>query len=172
MALLEDDIIKLEYHVPLDSKSLKEYGQFLLKVVHNYAEGDKVLFKLKNTVFMEKKVDYFSREIKHDHDLGDVSTPIIILDSKKENGFIISNINMVAALTFGYSKNELINKNINLLVPDEIAHLHDGFIKDYLKGEECRIINKDRFILAKHKTQYLIPLQIYVKVVESHTLQT
>ena len=52
--ILGQDILKLQYTLTQDAKQLKEYAQFLIKVVHNYTKGEDVLTRIKNNVMGQK----------------------------------------------------------------------------------------------------------------------
>jgi PAS domain S-box-containing protein len=44
---------------------------------------------------------------------------------------IIQRYNESAAATFGFSKEEALGSNINMLMPPEIAERHDGYLQRY-----------------------------------------
>ena len=48
---------------------------------------------------------------------------------------------------------------------DIYARVHDSFVSNYICSMKGLMINKDRYVLAKHKTRFLIPVSIYIKVV-------
>lgn len=58
-----------------------------------------------------------------------LSAPAIIIDSSA----IIVGLNTKVEQMFGYKYVELINKNVNLLMPADVAAKHDSFVSNYLK---------------------------------------
>ncbi|MEM1046583.1 MAG: PAS domain S-box protein [Pseudomonadota bacterium] len=63
---------------------------------------------------------------------------------------------------FGYTYNEVIGKNVHMLMPENIAAQHDGFIERYLETGEKRIIGIGRELEAQHKNGTLIPIELSV----------
>jgi len=83
---------------------------------------------------------------------------IITIDSAG----IIQLFNPAAEKYFGYHANEIIGKNINLLLPSPHQMQHDGFIQNYIKTNEAKIIGKGRELAAKHKNGSIFPIWLTV----------
>lgn len=49
----------------------------------------------------------------------------------------------------GYSREDMIGKNIKTIMPEEYASKHDSYISNYLKGGEKKVIGKGRYIKLK-----------------------
>jgi PAS domain S-box-containing protein len=76
---------------------------------------------------------------------------------------IIESVNPAAATMFGYDPSELIGKNVDRLVDEEIRAEHDGYIQRYLRSGESRIIGKGpREITGVHKNGDLLDLELMV----------
>jgi len=65
---------------------------------------------------------------------------------------------------FGYSAEELIGHNINLLMPSPEREAHDGYLRHYLETGERRVIGIGREVSGLHKDGHRLPL--YLKVGE------
>lgn len=104
--ILESLMKKLDYKNTLDSKVWKNYGQFLLRVLHNYSEGEEILHQLKNAVVNYKDQNFWSVNVQYDSELGDYSVPIMIVGGSSDYLGQIKNINNVGALMLGYCKQE------------------------------------------------------------------
>jgi PAS domain S-box-containing protein len=63
---------------------------------------------------------------------------IIIIDSEG----VIKMINQAACTLFGYMKNELLNKNIKILMPEKTSNLHSSYLKQYLETKQTHDINE------------------------------
>ncbi|NRD24626.1 PAS domain S-box protein [Winogradskyella litoriviva] len=63
-----------------------------------------------------------------------VSEGVIIVD----NNQLIVDINTTAESIFGYEKNELINKKLNLLIPSKYHHKHKQHFIDFIKEDKKR----------------------------------
>ena len=49
-------------------------------------------------------------------------------------------------------------------MPDLHAKRHDRFMTSYLETLEPRILNKDLPLIGKHKSNYIFPISVMVKV--------
>jgi PAS domain S-box-containing protein len=52
---------------------------------------------------------------------------------------------------FGYTKNELRGKNINMLIPSPVSQLHTGFIRNYVQSGVGKIMDKSVYQLVMCK---------------------
>ncbi len=75
---------------------------------------------------------------------------------------IVQTFNPAAERIFGYSANEMIGKNIKLIVPKPHSDLHDGYIRRYLETGEYRIIGKTRELFGIRKDNISFPIEISV----------
>ncbi len=82
-----------------------------------------------------------------------------------ENG-IIETFNPAAETIFGYSENEILGKNVNLIVPEEHASKHNSYIKNYLETGKKKVIDKRIENFGKHKNGNLISLEIGISEVK------
>ncbi|MBM2830794.1 MAG: two-component response regulator [Gammaproteobacteria bacterium] len=75
---------------------------------------------------------------------------------------IIDLFNLAAEKMFGYSADEVIGKNINVLMPEPYATEHDQYIARYETTGEKKIIGTMREIIAKHKSGEVFPIELEV----------
>lgn len=69
---------------------------------------------------------------------------------------------------FGYSKSELINRKVNLIMPQVFAEHHDSFIEDYLHHLESKVLNRERLLFGKAKNGYVFPSYMFVRYQPSY----
>jgi PAS domain S-box-containing protein len=62
---------------------------------------------------------------------------------------IIQKYNESAAQTFGYSKEEAIGQNIKMLMPQDVADKHDGYLRRYVETGVKHIIGGNRGAFLK-----------------------
>ncbi|CUG33156.1 methyl-accepting chemotaxis protein, putative [Bodo saltans] len=89
--------------------------------------------------------------------------PIIVIDVV---GTIMKYSELAGAL-FGYSYDEVVGRNIKLLMPDEIAIEHDMYLSRYVETGVKRVIDSIRVAKAKRKDGTLLEVEISVKNVKS-----
>ena len=68
--------------------------------------------------------------------------------------------NSTAEKLFGYSKEEVIGRNCNILMPSNYAVLHDQFVVNYLKTGKSSIIGRSRNVTGLHKSGRIISLEL------------
>lgn len=77
-------------------------------------------------------------------------------------GVIISCNQNVQEL-FGFKTNELIGKNVSVLMPAPHKENHDGYITSFLKGGSPKVIGKVRNVPAKHANGTVFPISLQVE---------
>jgi two-component system sensor kinase FixL len=90
--------------------------------------------------------------------LGAAADGIIIID----NGGRILNFNRAAEKLFGYDADEVMNKNVKILMPEPYRHEHDGYIERYNITRNPKIIGIGRKVEAKRKDSTVFPIELSV----------
>ena len=86
---------------------------------------------------------------------------IFIVD---ENGVIVET-NPAASTLFGFAYNELIGKNISLIIPSPYHERHDSYIKNIdLDHRVIHVLGVDRIVKARHRSGELLPVEIGLSV--------
>ncbi|MFL4471120.1 nitrogen regulation protein NR(II) [Tateyamaria armeniaca] len=83
---------------------------------------------------------------------------IIVSD---QTGHVLQ-VNAAAAEMFQFSAQELLGQSVNMLMPDALAALHDGFMAHHVKTGETRIIGLGRDVEGKRKDGTVFPMHISV----------
>ncbi len=83
------------------------------------------------------------------------------------NGMIMINqygkivlINKKTEEIFGYARDELINRPIEILVPEDFRAPHPRFVKSYIEDPEPRSMGIGRELFGRHKNGKLVPVEI------------
>lgn len=75
---------------------------------------------------------------------------------------VIETVNPAACRTFGYESDEVIGKNVSMLMPEPFRGAHDGYISNYLATGKAKIIGIGREVLGQHKDGSTFPMELSV----------
>ncbi|WP_051261089.1 PAS domain S-box protein [Desulfovibrio inopinatus] len=81
---------------------------------------------------------------------------IIVINSQG----LITEFSPASEEIFGYTKEELIGRSINILMPEPYSKEHNQYIKNYLAGGPPKVIGKQQVVPAKRKSGEIFPMEI------------
>lgn len=90
---------------------------------------------------------------------------VIIINTE---GIITESLNATAVKLLGYSKYELINRNVNILMPEEWRNSHDAYIKAYLATGIKNVIGITRNVQAVRKDGVAIHIELSVSEFDAY----
>jgi len=102
--------------------------------------------------------DALAREAHLASILDTVPEAMIVIDE----GGIVQSFSPAAERLFGYSAAEMMGKNVKMLMPSPYRENHDGYIEQYLRTRERRIIGIGRVVVGERKDGSTFPMEIAV----------
>ena len=102
--------------------------------------------------------DLASREAHLKSILETVPDAMIVIN---EHG-IVQSFSVAAERLFGYGPDEVIGRNIKMLMPSPYRESHDGYLERYLRTGERRIIGIGRVVVGERKDGSTFPMELSV----------
>src|SRR5215510_3246612 len=90
--------------------------------------------------------------------LNTVEEAIITIDHEG----IVRDLNPAAARVFGYSPEEVIGRNVKMLMPDPYRREHDGYLRAYLSTGQANVIGPGREVTGQRKNGSIFPMELAV----------
>ncbi|MBF0261571.1 MAG: EAL domain-containing protein [Magnetococcales bacterium] len=87
-----------------------------------------------------------------------VVNAIIVIDVNK----IVQVFNPAARRMFGFTEEEILGNNVNLLMPDPVKGAHDGYVERYLEHGERKVIGTGREVTCLRKDKSLFPAELFI----------
>jgi len=109
-------------------------------------------------------------QVEHDLRMNDAKLNAVF-DSVLEGIVVIDQVgsivqlNQTAASMFGYQVEELLGRNVNLLMPETHARAHDRYLAHYLATGEQHILRKPREVGGSRKDGSIFPIRLAVSEV-------
>jgi two-component system, LuxR family, sensor kinase FixL len=180
---LSHELLRTEFPRDLSAieAELKARGRWNGELVHYRRDGTRLMVASQwslwqeadwtavteiNTDITELKLvqqDYFSREAHLKSILDTVPDAMIVID---ERG-IMQSFSAAAQRLFGYGPEEVIGKNVKMLMPSPYRESHDGYLGRYLATGEKRIIGIGRIVVGERKDGSTFPIELNVGEMKS-----
>jgi two-component system sensor kinase FixL len=80
---------------------------------------------------------------------------------------LIESFNVAAVRQFGFQPDEVVGRNISMLMPSPYREQHDGYLHRYLATGEKRIIGIDRVVVGLRKDGTTFPMKLAVGETQS-----
>ena len=112
---------------------------------------------------MANTEDLRAREAHLKSILETIPDAMIVIDERGS----IQSFSVAAERLFGYRPDEVIGRNIKMLMPSPYREQHDGYLVRYLKTGERRIIGIGRVVVGERKGGATFPMELSVGEMKS-----
>jgi len=141
-------------------RALLLYGNYLCDLRNHSQLGGELLEQARIKT-QKKSIDEF---LKSSDLLFADDTAVLHISGKKGKSGKITQMNDVVTKLFGYRKAEILDADINVLMPRIYAHKHNEFLtKHYQTGYKTNT-QENRILYGLHRNGYCFALILYVKV--------
>ena len=138
------------------------YSSYRKDILNDYS----CLYKEEEVVELE---DFFSKSINI-NDINSLTATsefqFMIISGKRDNFGTILNISQEVCNLLGYSNQNLIGQNMNVLIPDFMRKNHDEVLIDRLKNikliENTETALKPHVFLMKNSAKFIFPIGLFV----------
>lgn len=107
-------------------------------------------------------LDKQARLLIFNHIIENVADAVITIDCAGN----IGSFNPAAEKLFGYSRSEVINRNVSLLMPEPYSSEHSQYLARYMSGQPAGIIGKQIELPGKHKDGSVFPMELAITVMD------
>lgn len=142
-------------------KTITLYGNYMKLVVNDIEESDKILSRAKALESAQA-----GRSTSDDKRLkySDASNLCIVMASADQSSMgIIKSVNSETLKFFDYTSDELLGRNVDVLMPKVFADNHDRWMRRYFDRNEERVLNTERRVFGNTKNGYVMVCQLFVK---------
>ncbi|MDR5873507.1 ATP-binding protein [Halomonas sp. CUBES01] len=75
-------------------------------------------------------------------------------------------INPFALKLLGYTRDEVLGRNVAMLTPPDLHDRHDSFIARFLAGGRPQVVGRGREVEAQHKAGHRVPVHLAVNAID------
>ncbi|CAD8062066.1 unnamed protein product [Paramecium sonneborni] len=158
--MINESYVKMQKINPNIFQTIRVYGLFLIFVTNDKLKGRQFLRLAKQVQQSLAQV-----EDEESFSLENNLKPAISVSMIKHG--VIVGMNQLVVNHLGYSKQELIGKSINQLMPKMYGEQHNAYLQQYLENVknnhiESDYINFEQSNYFKHKNGYIAPMKYKV----------
>ena len=148
---------------PYNNELIKMYGGFQKEVVNNQKEAKRELEKLENTAST-----LGNKRLRHNSEYQIIDNPnvcLLTVSGHIKNMGLVKDVTNEITQILGYSKTELIDQNINVIMPRVIRDIHDKFMLTYFETSHANTMGTETRVYPLNKSGYIKPCTILVHLV-------
>ena len=164
--LIKSNIYNIQSFSPSDIKATMLYSLYLKIIEEDYSAASEQHNKYKSKSSIGKS-SY--DDIENKYGAGSYTAVIQVSGNKSDIGTVI-NCNHEVSEVMGYTKDEIINKNIEKLMPDIIGSSHNKLIEKFYDNDiaKLKIAYVEKLVISQHKKGYIVPILLSIRMMPSH----
>lgn len=153
----------------------KRYSDYVKHVKGDDKLACKIMLNINKNIQSEavQNNSFYVRENQDIKNLFYSSNSIMIIASSNNQKLIIEKVTEKVYDLFGYSSQQLLGKEIELLMTPFYKSKHMSYVDFHFKTGIKRVISRERMFYGLHKNNYCFPIKIIVKLlpnIESNKL--
>ncbi len=181
------ELLRTEFPQPIDQieAELTERGEWIGEVVHYRRDGQRRTVTTQWSLWREgtwsavmvinnditdlrhAEQDLSSREAHLKSILETVPDAMIVIDTQGA----MQSFSAAAERLFGFTGDEVIGRNIKMLMPEPYRESHDGYLERYHRNGERRIIGIGRVVVGERKDGSTFPMELSVGEMRSNNVR-
>ena len=114
--------------------------------------------KVAELALQRANIEIKNHAIRNQSILTSAVDAIITIDSTG----VVDAFNPAAKRLFGYSPNQVIGKNVKMLMPEPYRSAHDGYLENYARTGEAKVIGIGREVLGRREDGSTFPVELSV----------
>jgi len=107
-------------------------------------------------VFNQMQIKLQALEARTQAVTENVADGIVIIDMTG----LVESVNPAVTKIFGYGRDEIVGKNVSMLMPSPYHEHHDEYLQQYRRTGEPRLVGRSRELVGLHKDGYEFPIDI------------
>ena len=176
---LSDNVDRLEKVNLYDQDGVKLYSQYLTEVLNDYPTA---VFYTNKVIELEQKKHQYNEENLIDLNYKEMSRSekynYLVINCSQDNFGIICNLSLSVCPLFGFSREELIGRSLDFILPELFVLPHRQLLLDridsfkntmLIKNKNIRVRSDSKILetVVKTKMKYLVPVKLKVCLVSS-----
>ncbi len=159
--------IILDKNVPITSLNLqvslaghRRYIRLMAEKISSPGVNELKVIGIVQDVTEQKKKEQslFENQARMQAIIDTAADAIIVIDTAG----IIEEFSPAAELIFGYSKEDVLGKNVKMLMPDPDHSQHDQYLTNYYRTGIQKVVNNKREVTARRKDGTTFPIDLAV----------
>eukprot|EP00899_Mesostigma_viride_P020688 jgi/Mesvir1/28620/Mv01030-RA.1 len=151
---------------PRNTKLLESYARFLDEVKNDTVAAGRYLRQAEKIEDEAKQAMDVGSDVEGGHAdrVDDTRDGVCVINMQG----IVQHVNKVTTRMFGFTKNELVGKNVRVMMPQPYQNNHDSYLHAYHTTGVAKVIGIPREMEGRHKNGYLVPVRLFVTKIDSN----